>query len=55
MMEAAMHLGRSCIMFELDGMLCYKYSRIVEVQYTGAKVRMLDQFKLIKDLDNIEK
>src|SRR6185437_10267282 len=51
-MQAAMETGRSCVMFEINGLLKV-FSLLSEKQYTGAKQRMTEVYRVVaqqKDL-----
>ena len=48
MMEACMLTGRSCIMFELDGLRFLIYSFLVK-QYRGVKARLNETLALLKN------
>ena len=54
MMEACMLTGRSCIMFETDGLRFLFYSLLVK-QYDGVKVRMNKTLALLKKQESLSK
>jgi len=54
MMEACMLTGRSCIMFETDGLRFLIYSFLVK-QCRGVKVRMNETLALLKKQSSLSK
>src|SRR6185437_11373161 len=54
MMEACMHLGRSCITFEVDGLcLSKKKFSLLAVQFGGARLRMEENLQLLRKQKDI--